>query len=72
METEIKETKTPQAEKETKKKSSAEQDLYDIVNSDVKISKELEQQWKKDFEEIDKKIGLKNNIKGEKKHGKKN
>lgn len=39
-----------------KRENNADKDLYDIMNSDVKISKELEDSWGKDFEEISKKI----------------
>ncbi len=59
MERKIKGTKTSQAEKETKKKSSAEQDLYDIVNSDIKWNKEYEKKIKEKDEEFAKKMGWK-------------
>lgn len=41
----------------TKKETMAEKDLCDIVNSDVKWSKELEEKMNKDAKDFAKKMG---------------
>lgn len=40
-----------------KRESMADKDLYDIVNSDVKVSKELEEKMNKEAKEFGKRMG---------------